>query len=137
MNLKSDFLSRSIELLRSQNTSLLSGSEELLSWQIDSSQAFITRSSQQLRTILSDIAKALEPATCQEGLQNLLLDTLKMSHDTLLASTDYQMESTRLLQKQANEAQETLAALMNGQLSHFGEVIPAYKNQETKHRLAA
>lgn len=137
MNLQFDPLSRNAELLRSLSATVLSGSEELISWQFDSTQAFITRSSQQIKANLSDIAATQEPATWQEGLQNLVLDTLKMSRDSLLAGTDYQMESLRLLQKHAAEVQEALVAALNEQLDNFDEVIPSDKNKDAKRRLAA
>lgn len=137
MNLQFDPLSRNSELLRSLSATTLAGSEELVSWQIDSIQAFIIRSSQQFKAGLSDIAAVYEPATWQEGLQNLMLDTLKMSRDTLLAGTDYQMESMRLLQKRAAEVQEALVAALNEQPGNFDEVIASDKNKDAKRRLAA
>jgi len=62
MILQTDPFSRTFELFRDLGTSLLSGSEEMASWQFDSLQESMTRNTQQLRTAMSEASAAQEPA---------------------------------------------------------------------------
>ena len=137
MNLQFDPFSSNISLLRSLGSTLLAGSEELISWQIDSTQAFVTRSSQQLKATLSGIAAAQEAENLQDGLQSLVHDTLKMTRDTLAASTDYQMETMRLLQKHGGESQKVMAEALDEQFTKIGANTPGEQIRSPKRRLAA
>lgn len=123
MNLQSDPLSRNINLFRNLGKALLSGSGEFMSWQIDSTQAFITRSSQELRTVWSDMGSAPESAQWPEMLQNGMHKAIKLNRDYLAASTDHQRESMRLLQEQLGEVQEILVESFSEQIAASGLAI--------------
>ena len=116
MAIQSDPLSRNVDLFRNLSTSFLSGSEVFSSWQFDSIQALITRHSQQLRAIWSDARAAQEPAQWSEALQSGMRNAIKMNRDCLIASTDYQMETLRLLQDMSSEMQQVMTDAMNEQL---------------------
>lgn len=131
MNLQSNLLFRNINLFHNLGNALLSGSGEFMSWQIDSTQAFITRSSQQLRTVWSDMSAAQAPAQWPEMLQNGMHKAIKLNHDYVVASTDYQMESMRLLQEQLGEVQEILVESFSEQIA-AGDVAIADEKQSTK-----
>lgn len=126
-----------INLFRNLSSALLTGSAEFLSWQIDSTQAFITRSSQQLKAALSDLGSVQEPEQWPETMQNGLLKALKLSQDFLLASTEYQMESLRLLQAQSTETQKAIAEALNEQFAMVDASVQGDKSQPHKRRLVA
>ncbi|MFZ2266776.1 MAG: hypothetical protein WAV95_04280 [Azonexus sp.] len=137
MNLQFDPVSSQFNFLRSLGSSLLAGSEELISWQIDSTQAFVTRSSQQLKATLSGMAAAQKAENPQDAWQSLMHNTLEMTRDTLLASTDYQMESMRLLQKHGTESQKALAEAVHEQFAKIGADGQSEPSRSPKRRLAA
>jgi len=116
MILQTDPFSRTFELFRDLGTSLLSGSEEMASWQFDSLQESMTRNTQQLRTAMSEASAAQEPAQWPETIQHGMRNTIKMSRDYLIATTDYQMMSLRLLQNLGTEVQQIITEAMNEQL---------------------
>lgn len=117
MAIQSDPISRNFDLFRELNTSLLSSSEAFASWQFDSMQALVTRNSQQLRAIWSDASNAQEPAQWSETLQNSLRNAININRDYLIAATDYQMETMRLLQDMGAEMQQLISETMNEQLA--------------------
>lgn len=116
MSIQFDPFSRSIDLFRNLSSCLLSGSETYSSWQIDSMQAAITRGSQQLRTAWSDIGAAQEPEKWSDAMQSGLRNAIKMNRDYLIATTDYQMETMRLLQEMGAEIQQLVTEALNEQL---------------------
>lgn len=122
MNLQFDPLSRNINLFRNLSSTLLSGSEELMSWQIDSAQSFLTRGSQQLKAALADAGSAQEPAHWPETVQSGMRNAIRMTRDCLVATTDYQMEAMRLLQEQGAETQKLITAALNEQLVNIDVV---------------
>jgi hypothetical protein len=124
MAIQSDPLSRNIDLIRNLSDSILSGSEVFAAWQFDSMQALVTRSSQQLRTAWADAGAAQEPAKWSETLQNGMRNAIKLNRDYLIASTDYQMETMRLLQDMSSEMQQLITEAMNEQLVNI-DVIGA------------
>lgn len=124
MAIQSDPLSRNIDLIRNLSDSILSGSEVFAAWQFDSLQALVTRSSQQLRTAWADAGAAQEPAKWSETLQNGMRNAIKLNRDYLIASTDYQMETMRLLQDMSTEMQQLITEAMNEQLVNI-DVIGA------------
>lgn len=116
MAIQSDPFSRNLDLFRSLTNSFLSGSETYCSWQLDSTQAAITRGSQQLRGIWSELSAAQAPENWSEALHNAMRNAIKMNRDLLITSTDYQMESMRLLQEIGAELQQVVTEAVNEQL---------------------
>ena len=116
MATQSDFLARNFELTRNLSGSFLAGFEDFASWQFDTIQASITRSSQQLRSIWSDLGAAQEPANWSEMVQSGMRNAIKMNRDYLIATTDYQMETLRLIQEMSAEMQQAITEAMNEQL---------------------
>lgn len=119
MAIQSDSISRNMDLFRELNTSLLSSSEAFASWQFDSLQALITRNGQQLRAIWSDAGSAQEPAKWSETVQSGMRNAININRDYLIAATDYQMETLRLLQEMGAEMQQLITEAMNEQLANI------------------
>lgn len=132
MNLQFDPLSRNINLFRNLSSTLLSGSEELMSWQIDSAQSFLTRGSQQLKAALADAGSAQEPAHWPETVQSGMRNAIRMTRDCLVATTDYQMEAMRLLHEQGAETQKLITAALNEQLVNIDVVGSREKRSSGK-----
>lgn len=137
MTLQFDPVSSQFNFLRSLGSTLLAGSEELISWQIDSTQAFVTRSSLQLKATLSGMAAAQDSENPQDGWQSLMHSTLEMTRDTLQANMDYQMETIRLLQKHGGESQKALTEALHEQFAKIGADGQSEPSRNPKRRLAA
>ncbi|MBS1158505.1 MAG: hypothetical protein H6R15_924 [Proteobacteria bacterium] len=137
MTTQFDPISSNINFFRNLSRSLLDSSEEFLSWQIDSAQAFITRNSKQLKSALAEASDLSEPEQWPATMQNTLLNAFKLSQDYLLASTEYQLESMRQLQEQSVETQKTIAAALTEQFALGETLVTADQGQAQKRRLAA
>lgn len=116
MNEQFDQFSHSIDFFRNLGAVTLSGSQELIAWQLDSAQALIALGSQQLRTVLSDASAAQEPEQWSAAVPTGLRNAIQMTRDCLLAASDYQMNGLHLLQKQAAEAHQLLSESFSEQL---------------------
>lgn len=136
MDFQSDALSSNFDLFRNLSTSFLSSSEVFSSWQFDSIQALLTRNSQQLRTIWSDAGALQEPAKWPDAVQSGMRNAIKINRDYLIASTDYQMESMRLLQEMGTEMQQLITAAMNEQLVNI-DVVASRAKRNGKAALSA
>lgn len=130
MAIQSDPLSRNVDLVRNLSTSFLSGSGEFASWQFDSIQAAITRGSQLLRASWADACAAQEPANWSDAVQNGMRNAIKMKRDYLIAATDYQMETMRLLQEMGAEMQQAFTEALNEQLVNI-DVLGAREKRKT------
>lgn len=137
MMFQSDPFSRSVEFFRDLGTSLLSGSEVFASWQFDSLQESVTRNTRQLRSAVTGASTAQEPAQWPETIQNGMRNAIKMSRDYLIAATDYQMESLRLLQGLGTDMQQIVTEAMNEQLVTIDMVASREKRNGKGAVLAA
>jgi protein involved in ribonucleotide reduction len=137
MKLQSDSFSRSIQLFRELGTSLLSGSEVFASWQFDSLQESMTRNTQQLRTAITEAGTVQEPLQLPETVQTGLRNAIKVSRDYLIATTDYQMESLRMLQSLRSEMQQIITDAMNEQLVNLDVATSREKRKGKGTALAA
>ena len=117
MNQQFDFFSRSVNLFRDLSTALLSSSEEIISLQLDSAQACVTRGSDQLRTACSDLNAMQQPNLSSDAVQSGMCNAIAMARDNVLATSDYQLEALSLLQHQGSKLQKVIADLFNEHLA--------------------
>lgn len=117
MNPQFEPFSQIVDLSQNLGAAVLGGAEELTSFQLDHVQAFITRSSKQLRTSLSDARKAGEPGQWPEVFQQSIAGANAMLRDAFVSSLDYEMEMFRLLRKQAAEAQQLISDTVSEQVA--------------------
>lgn len=103
MNPQFDFFSRSVELFRGLSDVFLENSEELIALQIDSGKAYVNRGSNQLRLAISEVF-----ATESSALQTGFCKSFELTREAVLANSQYQVETLRLLQLQAAERQQRL-----------------------------
>lgn len=112
-----DSFFQGIELSRKLGTQALSGFEKIVALQLDHTQAFIGRSSKQLKAAYSARSIGQDPAQWAEAFQDGLRSSVEMTRDAMLAATDYQTASLRLLQDQAAELQKLVSSSLNEQLA--------------------
>ncbi|MDP2880569.1 MAG: hypothetical protein Q8N89_03195 [Azonexus sp.] len=136
MILNTDPFSRASELFRDLSTSLLSGSESMASWQFDHLQEAMERNTQQLRSTMSEACTAQEPAQWPETIQHGMRNAVKTSRDYLIATTDYQMESLRMLQNLSTEMQQIITEAMNEQLVNI-DVLASREKRNGKAAMLA
>lgn len=117
MNQQFDFFSRSVNLFRDLSTALLSSSEEIISLQLDSAQACVTRGSDQLRTACSDLNAMQQPDLSSDAVQSGMCNAIAMARDNVLATSDYQLEALSLMQHQGSKLQKVIADLFNEHLA--------------------
>jgi len=104
MNPQFDFFSRSVELFRGLSDVFLENSEELIALQIDSGKAYVNRGSNQLRLAISEVFATESSAALQTGF----CKSFELTREAVLANSQYQVETLRLLQLQAAERQQRL-----------------------------
>lgn len=102
---------------RNLGATVLAGFEEFFSFQLDHAQAFTSRSSRQMRTVMSGASGTIEPDRFPEVLQQWIGGTNALIQDTVASTIGYQFEMLRLLQKQAAEAREAIAESMHKQVA--------------------
>ncbi len=118
-----DPFSRHIDMSRNLFEQTLSGMEQLLALGIDHTQDFVGRSSQQLRSSLTDPAVIVEAAQWPAAMQQGIHVAINLARDTTLAVTDYQIDTLRLLQNQTAEMQKTLATAITEQFAIVDQSI--------------
>jgi hypothetical protein len=116
MNLQIDQFSRSLDLSKKLLNQTLSGMEELISLRLDRTQELIGRSSQQLKSAMSDPIILDAPAKWSDAMYQGIHSAINLARDTALASTDYQIETLQVLQNQASEVQKVISAAISEQL---------------------
>lgn len=132
MNEQFDQFSQSIDFFRNLGIVSLSGSQELISWQLDNVQSFIALGSQQLRTVMSDVSVVHDPEQWSEAVPTSLRSAIEITRDCVLTASDCQMGGLRLLQKQAAEVRQLLADSLSEQSPKIKLVRPAdKKNNKT------
>lgn len=100
-------ISRSLDVFRHLNSLAIAGSEEFFTWQLDQAQALVTRRTKQLKASWSE-AKAADNLQWPEALQSGMRNAMEMAQECVAAATDYQMETLKLMQKQATQAQKVI-----------------------------
>jgi hypothetical protein len=83
---------------------------------IEHTQQFIGRGSQQLKDAISDPSLLKAPAQWPEAMQQGMHSVINLARDTALAPADDQIDTLRLLQNQATEAQKVISATLSEQL---------------------
>lgn len=131
MTIQSDPFFRNIDLFRNLGTTVLSGTKVFATWQLESIQASITRSGQQLRAAWADAGSMQEPAKWPDTVQSQMRNAIKMNRDYLTAMTDYQMESMRLLHDMGSEIQQLVTSAMNEQLVNIDVLASREKRKAT------
>ncbi|MBI2275789.1 MAG: hypothetical protein HYU74_00415 [Dechloromonas sp.] len=104
MNQQFDFFSRSVELFRSLTDVFLENSEELIALQIENGQTYVNRGSHQLRLAMSEVFATDAPAALHTGF----CKSFELTREAVLANSQCQVETLRLLQLQAAERQQRL-----------------------------
>ena len=115
MNEQFDQFSQSIDFFRNLGIVSLSGSQELISWQLDNTQSFIALGSQQLRNVMSDAGAVHNPEQWPEAVPTGLRSAIDITRDCLLTASACQIEGLRLLEKQVAEARNLLAESLSAQ----------------------
>lgn len=135
-----DSFFQGIELSRKLGTQALSGFEKIVTLHLDHTQDFVDRASQQLKAACAERSVGQEPAQWSEAFQDGLRSSIEMTRDAMLAATDYQAASLRLLQDQAAQMQKLISASLNEQLAAVkaaaGEKRVG-KSASSVHKLAA
>lgn len=105
-----------IELSRKLGTQALTGFEKFVTLHLDHTQEFIGRTSKQLKAVCAERSVGDDPAQWAVAFQDGLRSSIEMTRDAMIAATDYQTESLRLLQDQAAELQKLVSSSLNEQL---------------------
>ena len=116
-----------IDLTRKWSTLALANFEQTASLQLDQFEAFIDRGSEQLKAALADVGSVQEPVQWSEIMQTSMHKVSDTARDVILAASNFQIESLRLLQEQAEEAQKLLAASLAQQFAHIESVSAGNK----------
>lgn len=124
MNSPIDF-SRQIAISRNLLEQALSGMEQLVTLGIDHTQDFVGRSSQHLKSNLSDPAIVVEASAWPDAMQQGIHAAVNMARDTTLSATDFQIDAMRLLRNQASEIQKTLADAISEQFANVEKTAGA------------
>lgn len=120
MDQQFDFFSRSVNLFRNMSTAMLSSSEKMISLQLDSAQACVTRGSEQFRAVCSDLNGMKQPKLSSDAVQFGMRNAIAMTRDNVLATSGYQLEALSLLQRQGSELQKIITDLFNEHLAVAG-----------------
>ncbi|MBI2276969.1 MAG: phasin family protein [Dechloromonas sp.] len=105
-----------IELSRKLGTQALTGFEKFASLSLDHTEDLIGRTSKQLKAACSERSIGQDPAQWAEAFQEGMRISIESMRDAVLAATDYQSESLRLLQDQAAELQKLVSSSLTEQL---------------------
>lgn len=127
---------RNISLSKSLLEQSLSGMEQLMALGLDHAQEFVGRGSQQLKSALCDPIIVEEPAQWPDALQQSMHVGINLFRDTAQAVTDYQVDSLRLLQNQASEAQKSIAAAIYEQFEIVDQAVASAKRGSKTAALA-
>jgi len=111
-----------IDLTRKWSTLALANFEQVASLHFDQFEAFFDRSSEQLKAAFADFGSVQEPVQWSEIVLTSTRKANDAIRDAILAASNYQIESLRLLQEQAEEAQKLMAASMAQQFAHIESV---------------
>lgn len=111
-----DSFFQGIELSRKLGTQALTGFEKVVALHLDYTQDLISRTSQQLKAACSERSIGQDPAQWAEAFQEVVRSSIESTRDAVLAATDYQAESFRLLQDQAAELEKLISDSLNEQL---------------------
>ncbi|WP_265944144.1 phasin family protein [Dechloromonas sp. A34] len=111
-----DLLFQGIELSRKLGTQALTGFEKFVSLNLDHTQDFIGRTSQQLKAACTERSFSQDPEQWAEEFQDAVRSSIESTRDVVLAASDYQTASLRLLQDQSAELQKLISTSLNEQL---------------------
>jgi hypothetical protein len=125
------------EAIRSIGGTFLAHSKEMISCQLDSADAFVTHGSKLVKVTLSGLAIAHDPERLPEAMQSIMQNAIEIARDTVIVTTDYQLETMRLLNKHGVESQKVLAESLSHQFNNIETAIPVEKILGPKHRQAA
>lgn len=105
---------RNIDVLRNLSALSLAGSEELVRCQLNHTQALIARGSQQVKDAFAEVATAQTPVQLSNAMHTGVRNAIDIVRDCVAATSDYQSETLRMVQRQAVETQEILADTLQG-----------------------
>lgn len=125
-------VSQSIDLIRRFSTITLAGYEELTARQLDNADAWINRNCQKLKDGLSQNYSVNAQEEWLKAMQEVLLKSIESARDDITMASQYQVETGRLIQKQAAEYQR----LLSDSLTEITEPTTE-KSKKVKHDLAA
>lgn len=116
-----------IELTRKWSTLALANFEQMAALHFDQFEAFFDRGSEQLKAALAGFGSVQEPVQWSELMLTSMRKANDSARDMILAASNYQIESLRVLQEQAEEAQKLLAASLAQQFAHIESVNAGIK----------
>ena len=108
MNEQLNPLSHTMDLFHNLCTLTLSGSHELLSWQIDCAEGFLALGTRQLRPLWFNSNAMQEPEQWSEAVQLGFRNAIQMTREWVMVTSDCQMDGLHLMQKHAAEARKLL-----------------------------
>jgi hypothetical protein len=108
MNEQLNPFSNAMDTFHNLCTLTLSGSHELMSWQIDSAEAFISLGTRQLQQRWSNANAMQEPEQWSEAVQLGFRNAIQMTREWVMVTSDCQMDGLHLMQKHAAEARKLL-----------------------------
>jgi hypothetical protein len=101
-----DFMTRSTELFRKVSCAMLAGSEQLVVANLDSVQALVSRSSQQLRAVIADARSIETPKQASAVERAGVCIPLELTREVMLSTAACQVACVHRLQQQAAEAHQ-------------------------------
>lgn len=111
-----------IDLTRKWSALALANFEQTASLQLDQFEALVDRSSEQLKAAFAAFDSVQEPVQWSEIMQTSMQKANDSARDAILAVSNFQVESLRVLQEQAEEAQKLLTASLAQQFAHIESV---------------
>lgn len=79
-----------------------------MSLQLDGAQSCVTRGSDQLRSVCSDLTTIQQSKLSSDTVQVSMRNAIAMTRDNVLATSDHQLETLRQLQRQGAELQKVI-----------------------------
>lgn len=108
MNEQLNLFPHTMDLFHNLCTLTLSGSHELVSWQLDCAEGFLALGTRQLRPLQFNSNATQGPEQWSEAVQLGFRNAIQMTRDCVIVASDCQMAGLHLIQKQAAEARKLL-----------------------------
>lgn len=117
MTQKFDSFTQIADSARNFCSATLSGSEELICFQLECAEEFINRNSRQWRAAMNQANELHAPEQWPDAVHKGIEETNALVRDTFVSAMDYQMKSFRLLQKMAADTQKLLSDTVSEQFA--------------------
>jgi hypothetical protein len=104
-------MSQSMGMIRSLGALTIIGTEKFIKRQAELTEAMVVRYNQQMKKAYADVGSAQSPQEWSQAVQKGLSNAVEAARECMLATSELQTESLRLMQEQAAEVQK---AMLNG-----------------------